>query len=48
MKPILIKYDCHVIFLIILFGIKEIKNYGRRHLKLFTYCHVSGDTLYIS
>ena len=24
------------------------KNYGRRHLKLFTNCHVSWDTLYVN
>ena len=26
---------------------KNLTNYGRRHLKLFTNCHVSWDTLYI-
>ena len=25
---------------------KNLTNYGRRHLKLFTNCHVSWDTLY--
>ena len=33
-------------FIIILFGIKQLKNYGRRHFKIFTNCHVSWDTLY--
>ena len=32
----------HVIFF--LFGL--LKNYGRRHFKLFTNCYVSWDTLY--
>ena len=35
---------------IILFGNKKLDiliNYGRRHFKLFTYCHVSWDTLYV-
>ena len=26
----------------------NLKNYGRRHFKLFTYCHVSWDTLYLN
>ena len=44
LKLIFKLYDCRVIFLIILFCIKELKR--RRHLKLFTNCHVSWDTLY--
>ena len=32
-------------FIIILFIIKQLKNYGRRHFKIFTNCHVSWDTL---
>ena len=27
--------------------LKNLTNYGRRHLKLFTNCHVSWDTLYV-
>ena len=29
-----------------IFGIKQLTNYGKRHAKLFTNCHVSWDTLY--
>ena len=25
----------------------NLKNYGRRHFKIFSYCHVSWDTLYL-
>ena len=35
-------------FLLFSFVSKNLTNYGRRHLKLFTNCHVSWDTLYIT
>ena len=31
----------------ILFVSNNLKNYGRRHFKIFTNCHVSWDTLYV-
>ena len=35
--------------LISLFGIKKLTtDYGRRHFKLLTNCHVSWDTIYVS
>ena len=47
LKSILIKYDCLVIFFIIFLLLNNSTNYGRRHFKLFTNCHVSWDTLYV-
>ena len=35
---------CFLLFSLVL---KNLINYGRRHLKLFTNCHVSWDTLYV-
>ena len=35
------------VFLLFSFVLKNLTNYGRRHLKLFTNCHVSWDTLYL-
>ena len=34
-------------FLLFSFVSKNLTNYGRRHLKLFTNCHVSWKTLYV-
>jgi len=35
-------------YLLLLFLVSNnLTNYGRRHLKLFTDCHVFWDTLYI-
>ena len=47
LKLILLEYDYRIIFLIDFFGILHLKNYGRRHLKLFTNFHFSWDTLYL-
>ena len=47
LKSILQLYDCHILFFVILFGIKQLnKLWKKTFLILFTNCHVSWDTLY--
>ena len=43
---ILLTYDSYIIFLLLSLVLKNLTNYGRRHSKLFTNCHVSWETLY--
>ena len=47
LKSIFYKMTVMLYFLLFSFVSKNLTNYGRRHLKLFTNCHVSWDTLYI-
>ena len=45
LKSIFYKMTVMLYFLLFSFVFKNLTNYGRRHLKLFTNCHVSWDTL---
>ena len=47
LKSISYKMTAMLYFLLFSFVSKNLTNYRRRHLKLFTNCHVSWDTLYI-
>ena len=47
LKSIFYKMTAMLYFLLFSLVWKNLTNYGRRHLKLFTNCHVSWDTLYI-
>ena len=47
LKSIFYKMTAMLYFLLFSFVSQNLTNYGRRHLKLFTNCHVSWDTLYI-
>ena len=47
LKSIFYKMTTMLYFLLFSSVSKNLTNYGRRHLKLFTNCHVSWDTLYI-
>ena len=47
LKSIFYKMTAMLYFLLFSFVSKNLTNYGRRHLKLFTNCHVSWDTLYV-
>ena len=47
LKSIFYKITAMLYFLLFPFVSKNLTNYGRRHLKLFTNCHVLWDTLYI-
>ena len=46
LKLILLQYYTYIIFLLLSLVLENLTNYGRRHSKLFTNCHVSWDTLY--
>ena len=46
LKSIFYKMTAMLYFLLFSFVSKNLTNYGRRHLNLFTNCHVSWDTLY--
>ena len=47
LKSIFYKMTAMFYLLLFSFVSKNLTNYGRRHLKLFTNCHVSWDTMYI-
>ena len=47
LKSIFYKMTAILYFLFFSFVSKNLTNYERRHLKLFTNCHVSWDTLYV-
>ena len=47
LKSICYKMTAMLYFLLFSFVSKNLTNYGRRHLKLFTNCHVSWGTLYL-
>ena len=47
LKSIFYKMTTMLYFSLFSFVLKNLTNYGRRHLKLFTNWHVSWDTLYI-
>ena len=47
LKSIVYKKTAILYFLLFSFVSKSLTNCGRRHLKLFTNCHASWDTLYL-